>query len=288
MDLTSVSVIKELLERHDCSFQKSLGQNFLINPSVPEKISVEGTGIPGPVDVIEIGPGIGCLTKELALRARQVFSFEIDKKLLPVLDESLSGLDNVTIINQDFMKVNIDRFIEEKGLENVCICANLPYYITTPIIMKILEESEKIKKITVMVQKEVADRFCSKPGTATYGAITASISYYADIKKVFGVSSSNFIPRPKVDSEVISLIPHPPVVKADKTTLFRVIKAAFAMRRKTLVNNLCSEFSISRDVATEMVLSVAGDDRIRGEKLSLEQYGKLADQLFNLSIKTTE
>lgn len=279
MNLTSIKEIIPLMERHGFNFSKSLGQNFLINSEVPRKI-VEKSGITEDSCVIEIGPGIGCLTKELALVSKKVIAIEIDKKLLPVLNETLSEFDNIEIINGDVMDIDLGKLIEEKGLENISVCANLPYYITTPIIMKLLESKLPLKSITVMVQKEVARRFCAPAGSSDYGAITPVLQYYTKITSLFTVSPGNFMPKPKVDSEVIRLdLISPPVNVKSEKTLFRVIKSAFAMRRKTLENNLQKDFSISKDKLSELLLSLGFPEKVRGEKLTLEDFAKIADKL---------
>lgn len=281
MNLTSKSSIQPLLERYGFSFSKSLGQNFLINAEIPRKIAEAGTLSDGECDVIEVGPGIGCLTVELSKKAKRVVTFEIDKKLIPVLDETLSDCQNVTVINEDIMKADVAAVIKEYDLKNVCVCANLPYYITTPVIMKFLESEIDCKQITVMIQKEVADRFCAAPGSAEYGSVTASIAYYANVEKHFKVSADNFMPRPKVNSTVISFVPREtPPVDADKKTLFRVIKAAFAMRRKTLANNLAAEFGLSKDDALAILAELGFQPTVRGEALSLEEYAKIANRIY--------
>lgn len=279
MDLTSISSIRPLMERHGFDFTKSLGQNFLINADIPRRIADEGVGVEEECDVIEIGAGIGCLTKELALRARRVITFEIDKKLIPVLNETMSEFDNVTVLNQDIMKADLKKTVEEYGLRNLHVCANLPYYITTPVIMKLLESELDIKQITVMIQKEVVDRFCAEPNTPDYGAITPAAQYYATPKKLFNVAAANFMPRPKVTSTVMSFRPHLPPVEAEKEMLFRVIKAAFAMRRKTLANNLCQEFPISKSAAGEILVSLGYSATVRGEALALDDYARIANAL---------
>ena len=279
MNLTNLSEIKPLLERHGFSFSKSLGQNFLINAAIPVKIA-ESCGA-GPEDtVLEIGPGIGCLTKELAQRTKRVVSVEIDKKLMPVLRETLAEYDNVTVINKDILDVDIGALCEELGCKELYVCANLPYYITTPIIMKLLECNAPIKSITVMVQKELAQRFCSKPNTAEYGSVTASINYRAEVKNLFTVSPGSFLPAPKVSSSVIRLdIVPPPVEVKDEKTFFRVIRAAFAMRRKTLSNNLANEFKITKAEATEIIKNCGFSETVRGEALSISDYAKISDEL---------
>ena len=279
MELTNLSEIKPLLERYGFSFSKSLGQNFLINAAIPVKIA-ENCGA-GPEDtVLEIGPGIGCLTKELAKRAKKVISVEIDKKLIPVLQETLAEFDNVTVINKDILEVDIKELCDTLGCKDLYVCANLPYYITTPIIMKLLESDAPIKAITVMVQKELAQRFCSKPNTAEYGSVTASINYRAEVKNLFTVSPGSFIPAPKVSSSVIRLdIVPPPVEVKDEKIFFRVIRAAFAMRRKTLSNNLANEFKITKAEATEIIKNCGFSETVRGEALSIFDYAKISDEL---------
>lgn len=279
MELTNLSEIKPLLERYGFSFSKSLGQNFLINSAIPVKIA-EGCGVGSEDTVLEIGPGIGCLTKELAKRAKRVISVEIDKKLIPVLQETLAEFNNVTVINKDILDVDIAALCEDIGCEELYVCANLPYYITTPIIMKLLESSAPIKCVTVMVQKELAQRFCSKPNTAEYGSVTASINYRAEVKNLFTVSPGSFFPAPKVSSSVIRLdIVPPPVTVQDEVVFFRVIKAAFAMRRKTLANNLANEFKISKTEATDIITLCGYSASVRGEALSIEDYARLSDKL---------
>lgn len=279
MELTNLSEIKPLLERYGFSFSKSLGQNFLINAAIPIKIA-EGCGV-GPEDtVLEIGPGIGCLTKELAKRAKRVISVEIDKKLIPVLQETLADYDNVTVINKDILDVDIASLCNELNCEELYVCANLPYYITTPIIMKLLECKAPIKCITVMVQKELAQRFCSKPNTAEYGSVTASINYRAEVKNLFTVSPGSFFPAPKVSSSVIRLdIVPPPVSVKDESVFFRVIRAAFAMRRKTLANNLATEFKITKAEASAIIEKCGYQPTVRGEALSIFDYAVLSDSL---------
>lgn len=200
-NLTSISEIKRIMEKHGLQFQKQFGQNFLINPAVPGKIADEAGKY-----VLEIGPGIGTLTRELCMRAEKVAAVEIDRGLIPVLEETLAGFDNVRIICEDIMKLSIAEFIDDTfGGERITVCANLPYYITTPVIMLLLESGAPIDKITVMVQKEVAQRLSANPGTPQYGAVTASVSWYGSVKKLFDVSAGNFIPRPKVDSSVVQI-----------------------------------------------------------------------------------
>ena len=276
MDLTSVHEISPLLERHGFRFSKSLGQNFLINAAVPARIA-QCSGIGAESCVIEIGPGIGCLTRELAARAKKVVAVEIDARLLPVLSETLADLPNVKIVNADVMKLDLRALIEREALQNVSVCANLPYYITTPVIMKLLEEKPGLESITVMVQKEVAKRFLAKPASRDYGAITPVLQYYTKISPLFDVSAGNFLPRPNVDSAVIKmdLIP-PPVPVKDEKMLFRTVKAAFAMRRKTLANNLQKEFCLTREQAVQAIQNAGFPPAVRGERLSLADFALLS------------
>ena len=280
MNLTSMKEVRPIMERHGFSFSKGLGQNFLINAAIPEKIA-EISPCSRESLAIEIGTGVGCLTKELALRCKKVVAVEIDSRLLPVLAETLAEFDNIEIINDDILKTDLKKVIGDE--KEVFICGNLPYYITTPIIMKLLEDRPPIKSITVMVQKEVADRFISQPATKNYGAITAAISYYARITDSFPVSRGNFFPAPNVDSAVIRLdLISPPVTPKDEKIFFRVLRAAFAMRRKTLVNNLQSEFHIPKDRLAEIISSCGITPTVRGEALGLEEFSKIADGIFEM------
>lgn len=285
MNLTSLREIRPILEKNGFNFSKSLGQNFLINEAVPEKIA-EISPCSDKSLAIEIGTGVGCLTKELAKRNKKVTAIELDSRLLPVLDETLAEFDNIRIINDDILKVDLRAVIEEEGLDDVFVCGNLPYYITTPIIMKLLEDRLPIKSITVMVQKEVAERFAAKPGTKNYGAITAAINYYAKITDSFSVSSGNFFPKPKVDSAVIrlDLIP-PPVSFKDEKLFFGVLRAAFAMRRKTLVNNLQSAFSLPKETLAKMLEDMGYVSTVRGETLGISDFAKISDGIFDLKNK---
>ncbi|MGN1418939.1 MAG: 16S rRNA (adenine(1518)-N(6)/adenine(1519)-N(6))-dimethyltransferase RsmA, partial [Acutalibacteraceae bacterium] len=234
-DLSDISVIKGILSKHGFTFSKALGQNFLINPSVCPKMA-QMCGADEETGVIEIGPGIGVLTKELALRAKKVVCIELDERLLPVLDETLGEFDNVKIINGDILKIDLKKLIEEEfaGMK-VVVCANLPYYITSPVIMRLLESKLPISAVTVMIQKEVADRLCAEAGSRNAGAITVSVNYFAKAQKLFDVSKGSFMPAPKVDSAVIKLDikEKPDVFVSDEKKFFKMVKAAFAMRRKT-------------------------------------------------------
>lgn len=284
-NLASVKVIKEIMTKYDLSPSKGLGQNFLIDASVCPRMAQLG-GAEGAY-VIEVGPGLGVLTKELALIAKKVVAVELDKKLIPALNETLSKFDNISVINADIMKLDINKLIEENFAgEDIVICANLPYYITSPVIMKLLEEKTKAKSITVMVQREAADRLCAGPGSRQSGAITVAVSYYAEAKKLFYVPASSFYPAPKVDSAVIKLdiYDKPPISVMSENMLFRVIKAGFLQRRKTLINSLSSGLGLPKEKLT-MVLSAAGvSGSVRAERLTLKEFALISDELIKCGI----
>lgn len=284
MKLSNPSEIRALLERHGFEFQKKFGQNFLINEAIPKKIA-EASRPDGIAECacLEIGPGIGVMTTELSKIYTKVCAVEIDKNLLPLLEETLSGLDNVEIVNSDILKLDIAETVKEKlgGLPCV-VCANLPYYITTPVIMCLLESGFPFENITVMVQKEVADRICSSAGDEQYGAITAAINYYAKPKKLFTVSSGNFMPRPDVTSAVmrLDLYKNPPVHVEDEAVFFRVIKGAFARRRKTLLNSLPSEFcDIPKERLQQIITAGGFSGTERGETLDIADFAKIANNI---------
>lgn len=282
MDLCNLSVIKQLMNDAGITFRKDYGQNFLTNRLIPEDIADNCTEITDSL-IIEIGPGIGCLTAELAKRYRRVVAIEIDKGLIPILDKTLADYDNVTVINADVMKTDIGEIVEKysAGMP-VSVCANLPYYITTPILMYLLESGVKFKSITVMVQNEVAARLASKPGSSDYGAITAILGYYGTVKKLFKVSAGCFIPAPKVDSAVvrIDLFDTPKFLPKDESLFRNLIKAAFEMRRKTLVNAITSKLPhINKNILTESIVSLGHPETVRGERLSTEDFVKLSDLL---------
>ncbi len=271
-NLTNLSFIRELLARHDFSFSKGLGQNFLVNPSVCPKIAEMGNAKKG-FGIIEVGTGIGTLTAELAKRADKVVAVEIDSRLLPVLEETLSDFDNIKVINEDIMNVDLNKLIEEEfsGMD-VAVCANLPYYITSPIIMYFLESGAPVKSLTVMVQKEAAERLCAEVGTRQSGAISAAVRYYGEAKMLFGVSRGSFIPAPNVDSAVIridvekkySLSPE------DEKFFFKVVKAAFSQRRKTLANSLSSMLSADKKHIYEALSENNLSENSRVEQLGME------------------
>ena len=264
------------------TFRKEFGQNFLTNRMIPEDIADNCADTSNSL-ILEIGPGIGCLTKELALRYKKVVAVEIDKGLIPVLSRTLGEFDNVTVINGDIMETDIEALIADHsdGMP-VSVCANLPYYITTPILMRLLECGVKFKSITVMIQNEVAARLVSPPGKSDYGAITAVLGYYGVARKLFKVSAGCFIPAPKVDSAVVRIdLFDEPKYKPKNEKFFRdLIKAAFEMRRKTLTNAINAKFShIEKGRIAEALKSMGLDESIRGERLSTEQYVILSDLL---------
>ena len=280
MKLSNPSELKQVIERHGFSFSKSLGQNFLIDQNILDKI-VAGSGIDKTWGVLEIGPGAGTLTRELAHAAKNVVAVEIDKSLIPLLEDTLSDLDNVKVISDDVMKVDLKALIEEnfKGMP-VAVVANLPYYITTPIIMNLLESRLPFKKIVVMIQKEVAERLCASPGGKDYGAISVATQYFSKPQIIKHVPAGAFIPAPKVDSSVVSMeiLAAPSVSPKDEKLFFKVIKAAFSQRRKTLVNALSSSGAFgSKEEVAAAVEAVGLSPTVRGEALSIEQFCALSD-----------
>ena len=281
MDLCNLSVIKSLMAEAGITFRKEYGQNFLTNRIIPEDIADNCTDTANSM-IIEIGPGIGCLTAELASRYKKVVAIEIDKGLIPILGKTLAEFDNVTVINEDVMKIDLAELVESysEGMP-VCVCANLPYYITTPILMYLLESGVKFNSITVMVQNEVAARLASKPGTSDYGAITAILGYYGTVKKLFKVSAGCFIPAPKVDSAVVKIdLYKEPVFAPKNEKLFRsCIKAAFEMRRKTLQNALNAKLGYSKELITEAIIATGHPENVRGERLSTQDFVTLSDYL---------
>lgn len=283
MKLTDISYAHAVMEKHGIAPQKRFGQNFLISENVVSRIA-DTPAVDGyEIGIIEIGPGIGTLTQKLAERYQKVVAIEIDTSLLPVLEDTLSDYDNVKIISGDAMKTDFEALVaEEFAGMRVAVCANLPYYITSPVIMRLLETNGLFESVTVMIQKEVADRLAAAPGTAEYGAITASCSYYAEIQKVFNVSPANFIPPPKVTSSVIrmDIYKNPPVDVQNAENLFRVIRGAFAKRRKTLSNSLAGETNKHTKAEIEAVLvSLGYRADVRGETLGLADFAKISDAL---------
>ena len=280
--LYSPKVMMDILDRYGFKFSKSLGQNFLIDGNIINKIA-ETADLDENSGVLEIGPGFGTLTQVLCKKAKKVIAIEVDKSLMEVHKGTLN-FPNLKIIYEDFLKVDVNKLIEEefRGL-NVKIVANLPYYITTPIIMKILEEKYKISKIVVMVQKEVAQRLNSKAGTKEYGAITLAVQYRADTNIAMIVPNTVFMPKPKVDSAVIEfdILSKPRIEVIDENMLFAVIKASFGQRRKTIINGLSNSLSLSKELINESLVCAGINPGIRGEKLTLLEFGKIADEISN-------
>ena len=282
-NLTNIGVVKEILEKHGFNFSKGLGQNFLINPDVCPKIAEMGNAN-SEYGIIEIGTGFGTLTAELAKRAKKVVAVEIDSRLLPILDETLEEFDNIKINNKDVMKCDLHSLIKEEfeGMK-VAVCANLPYYITSPIIMMMLENNLPIDSITVMVQKEAAQRLCAKVGTRESGAITVGVNYHGSVKKLFDVSRGSFMPAPNVDSAVIRIdINNDKKLPAETEKLFfEIVKCGFSQRRKTLVNSLTKQMNLDK----EIVLSSLNDNNIkhtvRIEELSMDLLKNLAVSIKN-------
>lgn len=271
----------EVIKKYDFAFQKKFGQNFLIDGNVVEKI-VRQAGVTKEDFVLEIGPGIGTMTQILCENAREVAAVEIDDKLIPILKETLAGYDNVTVIHEDILKVDIAKLAEEKnGGKPIKVVANLPYYITTPIIMGLFESHVPLDSITIMVQKEVADRMQVGPGTKDYGALSLAVQYYAKPEVVLNVPASCFMPRPNVDSAVIRLTRHsePRVVVKDEKLLFKIIRASFNQRRKTLANGLSNspEVHLTKEQIQQAIEAAGFALTIRGEALTLEEFSKLAD-----------
>ncbi|MDO4891699.1 MAG: 16S rRNA (adenine(1518)-N(6)/adenine(1519)-N(6))-dimethyltransferase RsmA [Eubacteriales bacterium] len=278
--LSDIGTIKDILSRHGFTFSKALGQNFLINPSVcPRMASCSGAG--KGVGVIEVGPGIGVLTNELCQLADKVVAVELDKRLLPVLDETLAEYDNVKVVNADVLELDLNQLIKDEfdGLE-VVVCANLPYYITSPVIMKLLEDRLPISAITVMVQKEAAQRICAEVGSRMSGAVTVSVNYYAKPQMLFGVSAGSFMPAPKVDSAVIRLdILKEPPVQADEGLFFAVVRAAFSQRRKVISNSLSAGLGKSKEEILTVLEAANVPPTARAEKLSLEDFAAIANAI---------
>lgn len=272
---------KELIKKYGIKLTKSLGQNFLTDNNIVSRI-VDAAEITEEDMVIEIGPGVGSMTGELASRAGRVIAVEIDKHLIPALEDNLKEFSNLEIINEDIMKISVKEITENKQNMRLKVVANLPYYITTPIIMKLLEEDNDIELMVFMVQKEVAQRMVAKPGGKDYGALSVAVQYYAQPEKVFDVPPHCFIPQPEVDSTVVKLKKNkkPPVTLKDKDMFFKVVKAAFGQRRKTLLNALTNSgaLSKSKEEVRKLLNAVNIDENARGETLSIEQFAALANE----------
>lgn len=284
MDLTSPKVIKQICEMFDFGFSKGLGQNFLLDGTVLDKIADAADIEHG---VLEVGPGFGVLTKRLAETGKKVVSVEVDSRLIPILDYTLQEFDNVKVVEKDILKTDIKELIEtEFGSNRISVAANLPYYITTPIITRLIEEQLPLKNIVVMVQREVAERICAKPGKKDYGAISVLCQYYTNPRLVTIVPAGSFYPAPKVDSAVLCMeVAETPNVSTKDTKLFfKVVKSAFAQRRKTLLNCLSNGFSADKETISGILESVSIPPSIRGEKLGLLEFAKIADAFFDAGI----
>ena len=286
MNLCDIRTIRDIMSIYNVNFRKEFGQNFLTNRAVVEDIA-DSCSDTEDATILEIGPGIGVLTQELALRYRKVIAVEIDNGLIPVLKYTLSDCPEgvVEVVHQDIMKTDLHALLDpyfEKG--SVSVCANLPYYITTPILMALLESGLPFESITIMIQAEVADRLCAKAGSKEYGAITAVVNYYGTAEKLFRVSAGNFLPAPKVDSTVVRIRLHKekPHQPKDEAILFRTIRAAFEQRRKTLPNALSAGFGeIPKDVLTSIIESCGHRADIRGERLDIADFTALADRIYD-------
>lgn len=280
--LSDIGEIKRIMESSGFSFSKALGQNFIVNPSVCPRMA-ENCGADKECGVLEVGPGIGVLTNELCKVAKKVVAVELDKRLPEILAKTLSDHDNVKIVSGDIMEIDLHKLIKEEfdGMD-VVVCANLPYYITSPVIMKLLEEKLPIKALTVMVQKEAADRLCAQLGTRECGAVTASVRYYSEPQLLFKVSAGSFMPAPKVDSAVIRLDVRktPSVELCDEKLFFKVIKASFAQRRKTVVNSISSTLGIDKATVTAVMEKAGLNPLARAEQLSLEDFAALTNALW--------
>ena len=280
-ELSDINVIKDVLSRHGFSFSKALGQNFLVNPSVCPKMA-QACGADENTGVIEIGAGIGVLTKELAKRAKKVVSVELDTRLLPVLDETLSEFDNVEIVNADIMKLDLQKLIEEKfSSMKVVVCANLPYYITSPVITMLLESKIPIESVTVMIQKEVADRLTAPVGSRDSGAVTVCVNYFSTPEKLFDVKRGSFMPMPKVDSAVIRLDirKEPAVPVDDEKKFFRLVKAAFSMRRKTALNSISAGLGVPKPTVEQALLHAGLELTVRADNLTLDDFANLSNYI---------
>ena len=284
MNLSNPSNTLAIIKKYDFVFQKKYGQNFLIDDNIVEKI-VREAGVTKEDFVLEIGPGIGTMTQILAANAREVAAVEIDDNLIPILKETLAEFDNVSVIHNDILKVDIKALAEEKNNGRpIKVVANLPYYITTPIIMGLFESGVPIDSITIMVQKEVADRMQVGPGTKDYGALSLAVQYYAKPQIVINVPPECFIPRPNVGSAVIRLTRHAdnPVKPLDEALMFKIIRASFNQRRKTLANGLnnSTESHLPKDVITEAIEELGKGPSVRGETLTLEEFAVLSDAIY--------
>ncbi|KML25453.1 16S rRNA (adenine(1518)-N(6)/adenine(1519)-N(6))-dimethyltransferase RsmA [Priestia aryabhattai] len=284
-DIATPNRTKEILKKYGFTFKKSLGQNFLIDTNILHRI-VDHAEITEETGAIEIGPGIGALTEQLAKRAKKVLAFEIDQRLLPILADTLSPYPNAKVIHQDVLKADLKETLEQEfeNIEDLMVVANLPYYVTTPILMKLLEEQIPVRGIVVMLQKEVADRIAAKPGTKEYGSLSIAIQYYTEAETVMIVPKTVFNPQPNVDSAVIRLLrrPKPAVEVQDEAFFFQVVRASFGQRRKTILNNLVNNLPNGKQKKADIEQALATaeiDPKRRGETLSIQEFGSLSDQL---------
>ena len=283
IDLTDYKQIRELFSRHGFRFSKSLGQNFLTAAWVPQRIAEEA-GLDGQTGVVEIGPGVGCLTVELSRRAGRVVSIELDRALMPVLAETLTGCENVEVVFGDATKLDLKKIVDEDlGGLRPAVCANLPYNVTSPLLTALLEAG-CFETITVMIQREVARRLCAGPGSADYGAFGLFVQWHCETELLFDVPPSCFVPQPKVTSSVIRLTRRekPPVAVRDETLLFRVIRAAFNQRRKTLVNALASGLGMDKAQAETAIVRAGFSPQIRGEAIDIGGFAKISDEISSL------
>ncbi len=279
--LSDISYIKEILLRHGFHFSKALGQNFIVNPGICPRMAAE-SGADRAAGVIEIGPGVGVLTWELSQVAKKVVAIELDRRLFPVLSETLADCPNVELVEGDVLKLDLRQLIEEKfGRGEVCVCANLPYYITSPVVMGLLESNLPLQSITVMVQKEAARRICARPGERECGAVSASVWYRSRPELLFTVSRGSFLPQPKVDSAVIrlELRKTPPVDVADEAQFFELVRSAFSQRRKTAANSVCAAGRYTKPQVEQALEAAGAEKNVRAEALSLEQLCALANFL---------
>ena len=284
--LTDISTIKKVMGENGVTFSKGLGQNFLVNPTVcPRMADAVRESTDGKIGVLEIGAGVGVLTKELLERCEKVVCVELDTRLFPVLDDTLAGYDNLTLINADILKVDLESVIKEHfdGME-IFVCANLPYYITSPVIMRLLEEKLPFNKIIVMVQKEAGDRLCAKVGTRESGAVTVAVNYYAKARKLFDVSRGSFMPSPNVDSCVIELdLTQKGDYKVlDEKLFFKMIKSAFAQRRKTILNSISSGMGIDKAKLSQAIENAGLSQTTRAEALTMEQLTDLSNKIYEV------
>ena len=284
--LTDISTIKKVMGENGVTFSKGLGQNFLVNPTVcPRMADAVRESTDGKIGVLEIGAGVGVLTKELLERCEKVVCVELDSRLFPVLDDTLAGYDNLTLINADILKVDLESIIKEHfdGME-IFVCANLPYYITSPVIMRLLEEKLPFRKIIVMVQKEAGDRLCAKVGTRESGAVTVAVNYYARARKLFDVSRGSFMPSPNVDSCVIELdlTQKGDYNIQDEKLFFKMIKSAFAQRRKTILNSISSGMGIDKAKLSTAIENAGLSPAARAEALTMEQLTDLSDKIYEV------